>query len=213
MTNKNRNTEEYIKDVIAEIESGDFSNADNPVKKFYIYLYKLGDGSIAKGSARDIELEEKRHEQERKDNPAFALVEDMGKSDNPVHRMFVEFLLQHGMTLPLAQAQELQEKLLKDEIYKSAKQLPTLNAAQAAEPPKPEKPTRKKILDQACIEWASRDSHGYLGRYTRDEFLDDFQEKTGEMISKDEFRRALEDAQKRGIIAKVKGRLKPKTSP
>ncbi len=85
--------------------------------------------------------------------------------------------------------------------------------AQAEEPPTPEKPTRKKLLDQACIEWANRESHGYLGRYTRDEFLEDFQEKTGELITKDEFRRALEDAQKRGIIVKIRGRLKPKTSP
>lgn len=78
---------------------------------------------------------------------------------------------------------------------------------------KPVKPSRKALLDQACIEWVNRGNRGYLGRYTRDDFLEDFQEKTGVMITKDEFRRALEDAKRRGIILKVNGRLRPKTGP
>jgi hypothetical protein len=77
---------------------------------------------------------------------------------------------------------------------------------------KTEMPKRKKLLNQACIEWASRESDGRLGRYTREDFLLDFEERTGELITKDEFSRALEDAQERGKVENVKGRLK-KTRP
>lgn len=89
----------------------------------------------------------------------------------------------------------------------------TMGESSQAGKAKPIKLTRKELLDRACIEWVTRDSHGYLGRYTRDDFLEDFQERTGEVITKDEFRRALEDAQKRGLIVNLNGRLKPKTGP
>ncbi len=72
----------------------------------------------------------------------------------------------------------------------------------------------KKILNQACIEWASRKNNGYIGKYTREEFLQDFESKTGEFISLDEFKRALRDAEKNGLIHKdVKGRFTVKARP
>jgi hypothetical protein len=61
-------------------------------------------------------------------------------------------------------------------------------------------PPRKEILNQACLEWVNRDSFGYLGRYTREEFLQDFEMRTGHYITIDEHKRALRDAEKRGLI-------------
>ena len=50
--------------------------------------------------------------------------------------------------------------------------------AKQADAGKTETPNRKSLLDRACIEWVSRGEKGYLGRYTREEFLQDFQNKT-----------------------------------
>lgn len=74
-------------------------------------------------------------------------------------------------------------------------------------PAKP--PTRKEMLDQACLEWAARGNLGYPGRYSRKEFLQDFEVKTQFYITPDEHKRALRDAESRGLIQKIKGRFRP----
>jgi len=87
-------------------------------------IYYLGKGDFQKGMERLLELEKERHEHEMRINPALAFFEELQKSENPVHRMFTKFLLQGGMSLPTKDAIELQDKLLREENYKSAKQLP-----------------------------------------------------------------------------------------
>lgn len=76
-----------------------------------------------------------------------------------------------------------------------------------------EKLPRKQMLDQAAIEWAGRNDHGYIGAYTRTEFLQWFEEKTGIYIPLDDFKRALRDAERRGLIQKANGRFRPITRP
>jgi hypothetical protein len=69
------------------------------------------------------------------------------------------------------------------------------------------KPERRKVIEQACIAWAGR---GALPSYDMKEFLSNLHNESGEYISRQEFKRALQEAGKRGDIRKVKGRWRPK---
>lgn len=58
---------------------------------------------------------------------------------------------------------------------------------------------QKELIDQACIGWARR---GYQPKYNMDEYLNEFYNKHLIFLSKDQFKVALKDAGRRGLIVK-----------
>jgi hypothetical protein len=84
---------------------------------FYLlqkYIYILGDGDWERGAAKYSKLEEEKHEQEKKDNPVLAKFEALLKSSNPNDRMFAEYISQIESFLPAKDANELQQKIFRD---------------------------------------------------------------------------------------------------
>jgi hypothetical protein len=72
-------------------------------------------------------------------------------------------------------------------------------------------PDRKILIDQACIGWADR---GYLPKFNMSEYLDDFYRKHDIYLSLDQFKDALIDAGRHGLIVKVNSRWRsPANSP
>ncbi len=107
-----------------KIKKGEPSDDDSFINKILKNVYHLGDGNFEKGWERLRKREEEHHERELRDDPILAFFEQLLKSENPVHRMVVKFIGQGGMSLPIKDGRVLQEKLLREENYESAKQLP-----------------------------------------------------------------------------------------
>ena len=61
----------------------------------------------------------------------------------------------------------------------------------------------KRLIDQACIDWAGR---GYVPRVNQSEFLSEFFKETKIFLSIDQFKDALKDAGRRGLIMKINKR-------
>lgn len=72
------------------------------------------------------------------------------------------------------------------------------------------KPSRKVLIEQACIGWASR---GYVPKFNKDEFLSEFNMRNNIFLTKADFNRALQDAEKKGLIVKIEGRFRNKPDP
>lgn len=93
------------------------------------------------------------------------------------------------------------------EIYEEGGVTETFDREKPAKPATSDKPSRKKSIDNACIQWANR---GYLPGYNMEQFLQEFEEDRGIYISKLEFKHALRNAGERGLIKKVNKRWRPK---
>jgi len=72
-------------------------------------------------------------------------------------------------------------------------------------------PEQRRLIDQACIGWAGR---GYSPSSNMSEFLNNFFRDKEIFLSVDQFKDALRDAGKRGLIVKVRRRWRlPETHP
>jgi hypothetical protein len=127
---ENRNAIEvskYYRQVIENKQDETLSDEEKQ-SVFYLlqkYIYQLGGGNWERGAVKFSELEKEKHEQEQKDNPIRAKFTALLESSNLTDRLLAEFILQGGLYLPLKDSKELQAKILRDEIYKSAMQPPT----------------------------------------------------------------------------------------
>jgi len=187
--------DEAIEDYARKLERGEPVEDKGIVAELHRtseYIEDLGEGNWQKGLERYFELEKERitkryviidtqgHEQERRDNPALAMLEDMYKSDNPLHRVIAKklaLLADYPYEDFLAELKELTTQ----EVERSSKQLPAPIMLQTKRAGRKIDPWNKKTFDilndgkensdmRAFEYWCNAQGIMERTRYERDAF-------------------------------------------
>lgn len=122
---------ETVKEALHRYEKELKSGKISPGNRGYLWeeakaIFELGPLEYMKRMEIWLAKEKKRNEKQEKEYPLWGLAMSMWRSDNPVHRAFIKFMMANPNRMPMDDALEESNIFLKREIEESAKQHPAI---------------------------------------------------------------------------------------